>query len=67
MAGLARWASAGQAARPERTWVRPSGSAQLDRIFFELIFNAKTIPENLEIVLKERKILEKFQKFQENS
>jgi hypothetical protein len=28
---------------------------------------AETIPENLEIVLKARKILEKSQKFQENS
>jgi hypothetical protein len=36
-------------------------------VFFEFIFNAKTIPKNLEIVLKARKILEKSQKFQEHS
>jgi hypothetical protein len=50
--------------------VGPSGSAQTGRIrfvFLEIIFNAKTIPENLEIVLKARKILGKFQKFQEKS
>jgi hypothetical protein len=40
------------------------GPIQKDEICF---FNAKTIPENLEIVLKTRKILEKSQKIQENS
>jgi hypothetical protein len=50
--------------------VGPTGLAQKDRIgfvFFEFIFNAKAIPKILEIVLKARKILEKSQKFQENS
>jgi hypothetical protein len=39
----------GPAAGPVRTWVGPSGSAQLDRIgfFFFSIFNAKRIPENI--------------------
>jgi hypothetical protein len=41
------------------------GPVRKDRICFfpEFIFNAKTISKNLEIVLKERKILGKFQKF----
>jgi hypothetical protein len=34
-----------------------------DLFYFEFIFNAKTIPENLEFVLQARKILKKFQKF----
>jgi hypothetical protein len=49
-------------------WVGPSGPARLDRIgfvFSKFIF--KTIPENIEIVLKARKILRKFQTFHENS
>jgi hypothetical protein len=69
MTSPGRWASAGQAG-PERVRVGPSGSAQTGRIrfvFLEIIFNAKTILENLEIVLKARKILGKFQKFQEKS
>jgi hypothetical protein len=64
-----RWAWAGLAAGPERTWVEarwvgPSGSAQLDRIgfvFFEFIFNAKTIPEKSSSCFKAPKILGKFQ------
>jgi hypothetical protein len=44
------------------------GPNREDKIcFLEIIFNAKTIPENLEIILRARKILEKFQKFQEKS
>jgi hypothetical protein len=70
LARTLRWASRGPAAGPaEGRWVGPSGSAQIDRIgfvFFKFIVNIKTIPENLEIVLKARKILRKFQKFQEN-
>jgi hypothetical protein len=53
---------------PER--VGPSGSARSSRIvflFFEFIFNAKTIPEKPRNCLKARKILRKSQKFQENS
>jgi hypothetical protein len=39
-----------------RTWVGPSGSAQLDRIcFFEFVFNAKIIPEKSRNCLKARK------------
>jgi hypothetical protein len=49
----------------------PSGSAQTEGIVFlffsNLFLMLETIPENLEIVLKARKILEKSQKFQENS
>jgi hypothetical protein len=51
--------------------VGPSGSAQSGRIgflfFFEFIFNAETIPEKLEIVLKHEKYTKKSQKIQENS
>jgi hypothetical protein len=36
-------------------------------VFFEFIFNAKTIPEKSRNCLKARKILRKSQKFQENS
>jgi hypothetical protein len=52
---------------PER--VGPSGSAHSRRIvvFSNLFSMPETIPENAEIVLKARKILEKSQKFQENS
>jgi hypothetical protein len=69
MAGLARWASRGPG---ELERVGPSGSAQTERIgfviiFFEFIFNAKTIPEKSRNYLKARKILRKSQKFQENS
>jgi hypothetical protein len=56
------------AGRLER--VGPSGSARSKRrrfVFFEIIFNAKTIPEKSRNCLKARKILEIFQKFQENS
>jgi hypothetical protein len=50
--------------------VGPSGSAQTGTIgflFLNLFLMQETIPENLEIVLKARKILKKSQKFQENS
>jgi hypothetical protein len=48
--------------------VGPSGSAQTERIvFFEFIFNAKTIPEKSRNCLKAWKILRKSQKIQENS
>jgi hypothetical protein len=65
-----RWASAGLLAGPVGR-VGPTGSAQSGRIGFPLFSNLflipETIPENLEIVLKARKILEKSQKIQENS
>jgi hypothetical protein len=55
------------AGRLER--VGPSGLARSKRrfVFFEIIFNAKTILEKSRNCLKARKILEIFQKFQENS
>jgi hypothetical protein len=62
--------SAGLAAGPRRVRVGPSGSAQTGTIgflFLNLFLMQETIPENLEIVLKARKILKKSQKFQENS
>jgi hypothetical protein len=44
------------------------GPFQEDSCFFPNLFlMPETIPENAEIVLKARKILEKSQKFQENS
>jgi hypothetical protein len=46
-------------------WARPKRKGK-GYYFLNLIFNAKTIPENIEIVLKARKIL-KIPKFQENS
>jgi hypothetical protein len=55
MALPGRWALAGLTAGPERARVEPSGSTQTERIgflFSEIILNAKTIPENLEIILK---------------
>jgi hypothetical protein len=56
-------------------WVRAGrahglGPNRKDRIgflFSEIILNAKTIPENLEIILKACKILRKLQKFQKIS
>jgi hypothetical protein len=67
LGGPGGWAGVG-AGGPE--WVRPSGSARSWRIvvcFPNLFLMPETIPENAEIVLKARKILEKSQKFQENS
>jgi hypothetical protein len=53
-----RWAPRGPTAGPARTWVGPLGSAQLDRIFFEFIFNVKTIPEKSRNCLKAQKYSE---------
>jgi hypothetical protein len=77
MACLGRWALAVLAAGPARARAgrrglgRAAGSAQSGRIvllfFSNLFLMPETIPEIAEIVLKARKILEKSQKFQENS
>jgi hypothetical protein len=45
-----------------RTWVGPSGSAQLDRFFFEFIFNAKTILEKSRNCFRGTKITQKITK-----
>jgi hypothetical protein len=52
-----RWAGAG--------YVEPTGSAQSGRKFFfsNSFLMPETIPENLEIVFRAPKILEKSQKF----
>jgi hypothetical protein len=67
---VGRWASAGQVG-PERVRVGPSGSAQTGRIrflsFFEIFSSAKTNSEIPENAYKARKILQKSQKFHENS
>jgi hypothetical protein len=64
--GLAGWSSwAGQIGSGSRMSARPKRKGK-GYYFPNLIFNAKTIPKNLEIVLKARKILRKFQNFQEN-
>jgi hypothetical protein len=52
-----------------RRWAWPK---RIDRFFYyyyflNLIFNAKTFPGNPRKCFKARKILRKFQKFQENS
>jgi hypothetical protein len=74
-----RWAPRGPSAGPVRTWVGPSGSAQIDRIdflFFLLLFFFffrnyfliwKQFQKNPRNCLKARKILRKSQKFQKNS
>jgi hypothetical protein len=46
---------------------RPRRKGMVFFLFSEFILNAKTILENLENVLKARKILGKFPKFQETS
>jgi hypothetical protein len=57
-------------AGPARTWVGPSGSAQLDRIVFlnlKYILSTKEFQRNSSNSFKALKILKKSQNFQENS
>jgi hypothetical protein len=63
-----RWASRGPGGL-ERTWVGLLGSALLDRIcvFFEFIFNAKTILEKFRNCFNGTKNTRKITKIQENS
>jgi hypothetical protein len=56
---------------PDRDWsglrTRPKPKGGVLSLFFEFIFNVKTIPEKSRNSLKARKILWKSQKFQENA
>jgi hypothetical protein len=69
-----RWAPRGPTAGLARTWVGPSGSAQLDmigfpffKIFLKYIFSTKVFQRKSSNSFKALKILRKSQKFQENS
>jgi hypothetical protein len=67
-----RWAPCGPTAGPVRTWVGPSGSAQIDRIdflfffnFLKYIFSTREFQRNSSNSFKALKILRKSQKFLE--
>jgi hypothetical protein len=54
--GLRRACWTGRIGSGSQVWARPKRKGK-GYCFLNLIFNAKTIPENIEIVLKARKIL----------